>query len=200
MSELLRFPSSRSGEGLATLKEYAGRMKPGQKDIYYIAADSLAAAANAPFVEQLIKRDLEARAPYPTLPSQPPVQRAHAPRFAWRAARETGAGAVRADVWYRLRSRRVAAMASSSSSERLRPPASRPPARVRALTAEVRAQVLYLTEPIDEPAISAIADYAEHKFVDVTREGLELAGDEGDGKKKARSPPICGRWRGWHQA
>ncbi len=63
LSELLRFPSSKSGEGLATLKEYAGRMKPGQKEIYYIAADSLAAAANAPFVEQLIKRDLEARAP-----------------------------------------------------------------------------------------------------------------------------------------
>ena len=36
-------------------------MKEGQKDIYYIASDSLAAAANAPFVEQLIKRDLEAR-------------------------------------------------------------------------------------------------------------------------------------------
>jgi len=52
-----------------------------------------------------------------------------------------------------------------------------------------RAQVLYLTEPIDEPAISAVADYEEHKFVDVTREGLELAGDAEDGKKKARRPP-----------
>ena len=61
LGELLRFPSSKSGEELTSLSEYAGRMKGGQKDIYYIAADSLAAAANAPFVEQLIKRDLEAR-------------------------------------------------------------------------------------------------------------------------------------------
>ncbi len=53
-----------------------------------------------------------------------------------------------------------------------------------------RAQVLYLTEPIDEPAISAVADYEEHKFVDVTREGLELAGDAEDGKKKARALPA----------
>ena len=41
------------------LKDYIGRAKPDQKSIYYIAADSLAAAANAPFVEQLIKKDLE---------------------------------------------------------------------------------------------------------------------------------------------
>ena len=61
LGELLRLPSSKSGEELTSLAEYAGRMKGGQKDIYYIAADSLAAAANAPFVEQLIKRDLEAR-------------------------------------------------------------------------------------------------------------------------------------------
>ncbi|KAK9839204.1 hypothetical protein WJX81_001136 [Elliptochloris bilobata] len=103
LAELLRFPSSKSGEELTSLKDYAARMKDGQKDIYYIAADSLAAAANAPFVEQLIKRDLE---------------------------------------------------------------------------------VLYLTEPIDEPAISSIAEYEDKKFVDVTREGLELGGAEEDGKKK----------------
>ena len=36
-------------------------MKPGQKDIYYIAADSIAAAEGAPFVEKLIQKDLEVR-------------------------------------------------------------------------------------------------------------------------------------------
>ena len=45
-------------------------------------------------------------------------------------------------------------------------------------------QVLYLTEPIDEPALNSISEYEGKKFVDVTREGLELAGAEEDGKKK----------------
>lgn len=70
----------------------------------------------------------------------------------------------------------------------------------------MRAQVLYLTEPIDEPAINSVGDYEERKFVDVTREGLELGGAEEDGKKKARLCPApsihratslsCCRWRG----
>ena len=46
------------------------------------------------------------------------------------------------------------------------------------------AQVLYLTEPIDEPALSSVSEFDGKKFVDVTREGLELAGAEADGKKK----------------
>ena len=32
-------------------------------------------------------------------------------------------------------------------------------------------QVLYLTEPIDEPAINAVSEWNGKKFVDVTREG-----------------------------
>ena len=44
---------------MTSLTEYIERAKPGQKSIYYIAADSLGAAASAPFVEQLIKKDLE---------------------------------------------------------------------------------------------------------------------------------------------
>lgn len=50
------------------------------------------------------------------------------------------------------------------------------------------AQVLYLTEPIDEPALNSVSEYEGKKFVDVTREGLELAGAEEDGKKK-----VCAR-------
>ena len=59
LAELLRFPSSKSGDDLISLQQYTERAKGSQKSIYYIAADSLAAAASAPFVEQLIKKDLE---------------------------------------------------------------------------------------------------------------------------------------------
>ena len=59
MAELLRFPSSKSGDDVISLEQYTERAKDSQKSIYYIAADSLAAAASAPFVEQLIKKDLE---------------------------------------------------------------------------------------------------------------------------------------------
>lgn len=34
-------------------------MKEGQKDIFYMAADSLDAASSAPFVERLVQRDYE---------------------------------------------------------------------------------------------------------------------------------------------
>ncbi|EIE19325.1 heat shock protein Hsp90 [Coccomyxa subellipsoidea C-169] len=104
IAELLRFPSSKSGDAMISLQQYVGRAKEGQKSIFYIAADSLSAAASAPFVEQLIKKDLE---------------------------------------------------------------------------------VLYLTEPIDEPAINNIGEFNEFKFVDVTREGLDLGDIPEEEKKKA---------------
>lgn len=59
LAALLRFPSSKSGEDLTGLDDYCSRMKEGQKAIYYMAADSKNAAAAAPFVEGLIKKDLE---------------------------------------------------------------------------------------------------------------------------------------------
>lgn len=46
------------------------------------------------------------------------------------------------------------------------------------------AQVLYLTEPIDEPALNTLGNYEDHVFVDVTREGLDLTGDSEEDKKK----------------
>lgn len=46
------------------------------------------------------------------------------------------------------------------------------------------AQVLYLTEPIDEPAINNIGEFNEFKFVDVTREGLDLGDIPEEEKKK----------------
>ncbi len=44
--------------------------------------------------------------------------------------------------------------------------------------------MLYLTEPIDEPAINNIGEFNEFKFVDVTREGLDLGDIPEEEKKK----------------
>lgn len=60
LAPLLRFFSSQSGdEELTSLDEYVGRMKEGQKDIYYLAADTLKSAKSAPFLEALNQKNLE---------------------------------------------------------------------------------------------------------------------------------------------
>lgn len=46
-----------------------------------------------------------------------------------------------------------------------------------------------MTEPIEEPAINNIGEFKEFKFVDVTREGLEL-GDLPEEDKKKASPSF----------
>ena len=106
LGPLLRFASSASPPAqaapgsdpprLTSLAEYVARMKPDQAGIFYIAADSAAAAAEAPLVAGLVAKGFE---------------------------------------------------------------------------------VLFLTEPIDEPALSSLAEFEGKKFVDVTREGLSLGGD-----------------------
>jgi heat shock protein 90kDa beta len=59
LAKLLRFYSSKSPENLTSFEEYAKRMKPGQKQIYYMAADSVEIAAAAPFVEKLVADGVE---------------------------------------------------------------------------------------------------------------------------------------------
>ncbi|KAJ1410879.1 Ribosomal protein S5 domain 2-type fold [Sesbania bispinosa] len=59
IAPLLRFFSSQSDEELISLDEYVENMKPDQKDIYYIAADSVTSARNTPFLEKLMEKDLE---------------------------------------------------------------------------------------------------------------------------------------------
>lgn len=54
LAKLLRFYSSKSPETLTGFEDYVKRMKPGQKQIYYMAADSVEIAAAAPFVEKLV--------------------------------------------------------------------------------------------------------------------------------------------------
>ncbi|KAK3445828.1 hypothetical protein EUGRSUZ_A01044 [Eucalyptus grandis] len=56
---LLRFFSSQSEHDMISLDEYVENMKPEQKDIYYVAADSVTSAKNAPFLEKLLEKDLE---------------------------------------------------------------------------------------------------------------------------------------------
>jgi len=59
LAEFLRYQTSKSGEEIVSLKEYVGRMKEGQKDIFFITGESIAAVTNSPFVERLKKKGYE---------------------------------------------------------------------------------------------------------------------------------------------
>merc|ERR1739847_141753 len=47
------------GEDMISLKEYVARMKEGQKDIFFITGESLAAVTASPFIEGLKRKGLE---------------------------------------------------------------------------------------------------------------------------------------------
>jgi molecular chaperone HtpG len=57
---LLRFHTSTSGDELAGLADYAGRMIEGQTEIYYLLATDLASARRSPHLDALAARGLEA--------------------------------------------------------------------------------------------------------------------------------------------
>lgn len=57
--KLLRFATSSNDEVSTSLEAYKARMKEGQKAIYYVTADSLAAAKNSPQLELFRKKDIE---------------------------------------------------------------------------------------------------------------------------------------------
>ncbi|KAM7270402.1 hypothetical protein ACFE04_029616 [Oxalis oulophora] len=59
LAPLLRFFSSQSEEEMISLDEYVNNMLPDQKDIFYIAADSVTSAKNAPFLERLADKKME---------------------------------------------------------------------------------------------------------------------------------------------
>jgi heat shock protein beta len=59
LGPLLRFHSNKHEEDLISLDQYVEGMKPDQKAIYYLAADTIKSAKSAPFLEELVKRDLE---------------------------------------------------------------------------------------------------------------------------------------------
>ena len=62
LSKLLRFASSNDNvsiKGMTSLADYKARMKDGQDAIYYITADTLAAAKNSPQLEVFKKKGIE---------------------------------------------------------------------------------------------------------------------------------------------
>ena len=59
LAKLLRFSTTKSGEGLSSLAEYKSRMVEGQDAIYYVLAESLDAARRSPHLDALYARDLE---------------------------------------------------------------------------------------------------------------------------------------------
>ncbi|KAL6845943.1 hypothetical protein ACP4OV_023391 [Aristida adscensionis] len=59
LAKLLRFESTKSGGKLASLDQYISRMKPGQKDIFYITGSSKEQLKKSPFLEKLTKRNYE---------------------------------------------------------------------------------------------------------------------------------------------
>ncbi|PIA30896.1 hypothetical protein AQUCO_05300021v1 [Aquilegia coerulea] len=59
IAPLLRFFSSQSEDYVISLDEYVENMQPEQKDIYYIAADSVTSARSTPFLEKLTEKKYE---------------------------------------------------------------------------------------------------------------------------------------------
>jgi molecular chaperone HtpG len=58
LAKLLRFASTHADEGVS-LSDYVARMKEGQEPIYYITADTLAAAKSSPQLEIFRKKGIE---------------------------------------------------------------------------------------------------------------------------------------------
>merc|ERR1712159_662112 len=59
LANFLRYNTSKSGDDMISLKEYVGRMKEGQKDIYFITGENKAAVSASPFIEGLKKKGYE---------------------------------------------------------------------------------------------------------------------------------------------
>ncbi len=59
LAKLLRYASTASDTAAVSLADYKGRMKEGQEAIYYITADTLAAAKNSPQLEVFRKKGIE---------------------------------------------------------------------------------------------------------------------------------------------
>lgn len=58
IQDLVLFHSTHSDK-MTTLDEYVGRMKDGQKDIYYITGDSLTQVSHSPYLEKLKEKNYE---------------------------------------------------------------------------------------------------------------------------------------------
>ena len=59
LSECLRYHTSSSGDEMCSLKDYVSRMKPEQKNIYYVTGESREQVASSAFVERIKKSGFE---------------------------------------------------------------------------------------------------------------------------------------------
>ncbi|MBU0993683.1 MAG: molecular chaperone HtpG [Proteobacteria bacterium] len=59
IADLIRYKTTKSNGQSISLKEYVDRMKPDQKEIYYITGDNLVSLMNSPHLEALKDRDYE---------------------------------------------------------------------------------------------------------------------------------------------
>jgi len=59
LADMLRYPSTKSGEEMTSLKDYVTRMKETQKDIYYITGETKKQLEASPFTESARKRGYE---------------------------------------------------------------------------------------------------------------------------------------------
>jgi len=59
IADLLLYYSSHSGDEMTSLKDYVGRMKENQKDIYYITGENKETVKNSAFVERVKKHGYE---------------------------------------------------------------------------------------------------------------------------------------------
>jgi molecular chaperone HtpG len=59
LADLLRYPTSASGDDTASFKDYVSRMKENQKDIYFITGENKDQVSNSAFVERVKKRGFE---------------------------------------------------------------------------------------------------------------------------------------------
>merc|ERR1712164_226005 len=59
LAKLLRFQTTKTGDNWTSLEKYISRMAKGQKNIYYISAESKEAAEKSPYLERFRKKDIE---------------------------------------------------------------------------------------------------------------------------------------------
>merc|ERR1712196_687960 len=59
LTKLLRFKSSKSGDGWVSFEQYFENMKDFQKSIFYLAGESLESVEKSPFLEKAKSKDIE---------------------------------------------------------------------------------------------------------------------------------------------